>query len=139
MLVGGKGKADDDLACRYLINMTVGTPPQPFSVQLDTGSSDIWIPWVQSDACLAVPEACQALGAFDPENSSSFQDIGQGEFEIQYQDNSAISGDYILETLVVGKTTVTNLTMGLATRATRPFGIMVRETCSYAPDVPLRT
>jgi hypothetical protein len=27
----------------YLVNATVGTPPQQFSLQLDTGSSDIWV------------------------------------------------------------------------------------------------
>jgi hypothetical protein len=27
----------------YLINATVGTPPQAISLQVDTGSSDIWV------------------------------------------------------------------------------------------------
>jgi hypothetical protein len=30
-------------ATLYLINATIGTPGQPFSLQLDTGSSDIWV------------------------------------------------------------------------------------------------
>ena len=104
--------------------MTIGTPGQHFSVQLDTGSSDIWIPSSESDACEQDEQACQTLGQYDSSASSTYQDVGVGQFQIQYEDNSAISGDYINETLAIGNTVIKHMKMGLAFQATRPFGIM---------------
>lgn len=112
------------LVCRYVINMTLGTPPQMFSVQLDTGSADIWVPAVTSDVCSQSADAC-SLGAFDPDNSSSFRDgVIDTPFQISYEDNSGVQGEYINETLTVGKVTIKQMTLGLALRATRPAGIM---------------
>ena len=108
----------------YLINMTIGTPGQPFSVQLDTGSSDIWVPSVDSNVCLEEQQACQLLGQYDSTASKSYVDDGQGGFQIAYADNSQVSGDYINETLTIGNTVIKDMTMGLALQATRPFGIM---------------
>lgn len=104
--------------------MTVGTPGQPFSVQLDTGSSDIWIPSVDSNVCEQDEQACQELGQYDSSASSTYLDVGMNQFQIQYQDNSAVTGDYINETLAIGNTVIKDMTMGLALEATRPFGIM---------------
>jgi hypothetical protein len=35
----------------YLVNITVGTPPQPFSILLNTGSTDVWLPTPNSSGC----------------------------------------------------------------------------------------
>lgn len=44
---------NDDNGILYVINVTVGTPPQSLTLQIDTGSSDTWMPSSTSDACLA--------------------------------------------------------------------------------------
>ena len=101
-----------------------------FQVQLDTGSADIWVPATSSDICSQGPGACPA-GAFDPTQSSTFKDIGRGSFSISYQDNSGVTGDYINDVVGIGNVNLKNITMGLATQATRGEGIM---GIGYAAD-----
>jgi hypothetical protein len=36
----------------YYANISVGTPPQAVSLQIDTGSSDTWVPWSKNPICL---------------------------------------------------------------------------------------
>jgi hypothetical protein len=108
----------------YFINCTVGTPPQPFSLQLDTGSSDIWFPAVNADICQQDPSNCP-LGTYDASASSTYSDPSLPEFQIQYVDGTQIAGAYLSDVLNVGGTQLTNMTMAAALQAnTRGIGIM---------------
>ncbi|KAJ9615549.1 hypothetical protein H2200_001624 [Cladophialophora chaetospira] len=59
----------------YFVNITAGTPPQSFTVKLDTGSSDLWLPNSQGCAAENVHSACEAYGIYNPESSSSYVQV----------------------------------------------------------------
>jgi hypothetical protein len=103
----------------YLINTTVGTPPQNIGLQLDTGSSDIWIPWTGSSICQGSSDRC-TNGAYDETASKTFEEVLQDEFLISYVDGTQIAGDYVNETFGIAGVTVKSMTMGLAKQAEEP-------------------
>lgn len=107
----------------YLINMTIGTPPQSFSLQIDTGSSDTWVPSKSSDVCQEYPIRC-GLGYFVSTLSKTYKLVARNTFQIRYQDNSRIQGDYFTDTVVIGDKSIADMQMGLARYATRGVGIL---------------
>uniref|UniRef100_A0A8C3YVZ3 Peptidase A1 domain-containing protein n=1 Tax=Catagonus wagneri TaxID=51154 RepID=A0A8C3YVZ3_9CETA len=52
----------------YVGNITIGTPPQHFSVVFDTGSADLWVPSIYCHSM-----ACVTHNIFDPFQSNTFQ------------------------------------------------------------------
>lgn len=46
----------------YVVNITVGTPPQPVTLSLDTGSSDIILLHQESAYCKALDGDCPSVG-----------------------------------------------------------------------------
>jgi hypothetical protein len=54
------------------MNVTIGTPPQRFTLTIDSGSTDVWAPAVNSTGCAP---SCPPGYGLDPHSSSSIVDL----------------------------------------------------------------
>ncbi|WPK24018.1 hypothetical protein PUMCH_001272 [Australozyma saopauloensis] len=120
----------------YNAVLELGSSRQKQIVQLDTGSSDLWV--VGSNAaCLevgktkpAASNTCTSFGSFNTGLSLSFKvNLTIGPFVIEYLDKSGASGVYGLDSILFGNYTIPNMTFGVVnqTSSSNPvFGIGLR-------------
>jgi hypothetical protein len=89
--------------------LEVGTPPQKFEINFDTGSADLWIP---STACNSV--GCRGHAQFDVDASSTATQVSNQKLSIQYGDGSTATGSVFKDIVTVAGITVVNQTFGVA-------------------------
>jgi hypothetical protein len=106
----------------YLGNITIGTPPQPFTIVLDTGSSNLWVIDVActDQSCLGYPESGYTKHRFDKSKSSTYKDVGTF-FEIQYGSGSCY-GNLAQDALSFGGLSYPTQVFGLAEGIADVFG-----------------
>ncbi|KAK9427967.1 aspartic peptidase domain-containing protein [Lipomyces doorenjongii] len=107
----------------YYANVSVGTPGQNLRLQIDTGSSDIWVQSGENRFCQESSNPCNETGIFEPQDSSTYSEISDN-FYIAYGDGSYARGDYAYDTFDIGGAAVKNLTIAVATDANTTEGIM---------------
>ncbi len=81
--------------------VTIGTPGQKLALQIDTGSSDIWVEVPESRLCQLRTNPCGITGTYENSTSSTYKYVNS-LFSIQYADNTQAVGDYALETFQIG-------------------------------------
>ena len=94
---------------QYFGEIGLGTPVQSFTVVLDTGSSNLWVP---STKCHSF--SCYLHNRFDAEKSSTFETAGR-EFKIQYG-TGAVEGFISQDTLSIAGMKVEGQEFGETTK-----------------------
>ncbi|KAK3988767.1 putative aspartic protease [Cladorrhinum sp. PSN332] len=111
----------------FIVNVTVGTPPQQLSLLLSPSSPHTWVPKAEGMSCntgfdsLALfhaengkDTAC-SWGAFASSKSSTYRPADQvfTNFAVAYTDTINVSGVNITDTLKVGDIELDDFSMGL--------------------------
>ncbi|XP_074321063.1 aspartic proteinase-like isoform X1 [Silene latifolia] len=100
----------DYLGAQYYGEISIGTPPQNFTVIFDTGSSNLWVP---SSKCLfSIP--CYFHSKYKSRKSTTYTSVGK-PCEIHYGSGS-ISGFLSQDHVEIGDLTVKNQVFIEATR-----------------------
>jgi hypothetical protein len=92
----------------YYLNISVGTPGQLQTVQLDTGSSDLFV--TSSTATYCRVHTCVG-GTFNISKSSTSQTVAWDVFNTQFQDGSTDYGDLISDIVQIRDRIITNVTL----------------------------
>ncbi|KAK5443304.1 hypothetical protein LTS15_010839 [Exophiala xenobiotica] len=126
-------------AISYDIEVEVGTPPQTLSLQLDTGSSDLWV--LTPGACDTTTCKCPPGGCtyFDAESSTTAELLDNSEIQFNFTYGSGqVSGIYVTDNIEVGGAQLSDAIIALAVDDIQePRGILgVGLPTGESPDIP---
>lgn len=93
--------------------MLIGTPPQPMSLIIDTGSYKIVVNTYTSAYCSRPTRPCISGNSYDPTSSTSMEHLDT-KFSFEFMDGSAISGDYYRDVVYVAAQHLDNVRFGVA-------------------------
>jgi len=103
-------------------SLDIGTPAKTFTVDFDTGSSDLFVP---ASNCT---ENCEGHKSYDPSQSSTSADLKK-TFSLRYGDGSTVSGEQYTDTVSIAGLNAAKQTLGAADTYSTGFA-----SDSFKPD-----
>ncbi|KAF3316836.1 hypothetical protein TWF173_001498 [Orbilia oligospora] len=103
----------------YLAEVLVGTPPQGFLLDFDTGSADLWV-WSKNLPKKTLQNN-PSKAVYDPTQSSSFTNKNGATWDISYGDGSSASGTVGTDILTLGGLTIEAQAIELANHLSQSF------------------
>ncbi|KAF7978613.1 hypothetical protein HWV62_45354 [Athelia sp. TMB] len=110
----GNDALTDDNSELWYGSISVGTPAKTFTVDFDTGSSDLFLP---GPTC---GKSCSGHTIYDPSASSTSKDLGKS-FSLTYGDGSTVSGEQYSDTVHIAGLTATGQAVGAANQYSDSF------------------
>ncbi|KAK7454309.1 hypothetical protein CaCOL14_005567 [Colletotrichum acutatum] len=107
---------DQQYDSMYLCEVSIGTPPQKFKLDFDTGSSDLWVFSTELSSATQ-----KGHNIFDASKSSTYKKLDGKTWKISYGDGSSASGDVGTDNLVLGGLTVENQAIESASQLADQF------------------
>ncbi|MCJ1319076.1 hypothetical protein MMC15_004409 [Xylographa vitiligo] len=99
----------------YYANVSVGKPAQNVALQIDTGSSNLWINSATSTFCSTAGNC--AYGSYNVNASSTSQYVNS-KFNVTYIGADGASGDFVTDNFQIGNSTVNGLQFGVGNNST---------------------
>lgn len=111
-----KATPTDNVDDAYTIPVSIGTPPQVLQLNLDTGSSDLWVFSTETES-----DDVDGQKLYNPSSSSTSKNMAGYTWSVSYGDGSSANGDIYTDKVSVGGITVSKQAVELAQSVSTSF------------------